>query len=39
MEELPPVQMLDLSLEGIADTYGQPTAQFVASTMEYAWGR
>lgn len=39
METVPPVEMLDRSLEDIAESYGQATANFVALTMEYAWGR
>ena len=38
-ESLPPVQMLDRALEAIAASYGQPTAAFVALTMEYEWQR
>lgn len=39
MDTLPPVQTLDRSLEAIARRYGEPTAAFVALTMEYAWRR
>lgn len=34
-ESLPPAQALDASLEGIAASYGEATAAFVALTMEY----
>ncbi len=34
-ETLPPAQALDLALEGIAASYGDDTADFVALTMEY----
>lgn len=34
-EELPAVQALDRALAGIAARYGEPTAAFVALTMEY----
>lgn len=36
-EHLPPVHALDGSLESIASSYGEPTAAFVALTMEYPW--
>lgn len=38
MEALPPVAMLDRSLEDIAERCGKATANFVALTMEYARG-
>jgi putative intracellular protease/amidase len=34
-ETLPPAQALDASLDGIAASYGEATAAFVALTMEY----
>ena len=34
-EKLPPAQALDRALEGIAESYGDATAAFVALTMEY----
>lgn len=34
-EKLPPAQALDRALEGIAASYGDATAAFVALTMEY----
>jgi hypothetical protein len=34
-EALPAAQALDRALEGIAVRYGEPTAAFVALTMEY----
>ena len=36
-ETLPPAQALDRSLDGIAASYGQATAEFVALTMEYPY--
>lgn len=36
-ETLPPALTLDRSLEGIAASYGQATADFVALTMEYPY--
>lgn len=38
-EALPPALVLDRSLAGIVASYGRSTADFVALTMEYAWGR
>ena len=35
LETLPPAHALDRALEGIATTYGEATAAFVALTMEY----
>lgn len=32
---LPPVQALDWALTGIADAYGEPTAKFVTTQIEY----
>ncbi|HEX2198649.1 MAG TPA: hypothetical protein VHG88_08515 [Burkholderiales bacterium] len=34
-ETLPATQALDRALAGIAESYGKPTADFVALTMEY----
>jgi transcriptional regulator GlxA family with amidase domain len=39
LEEWPPMQALDRSLEAIAGRYGRRTAAFVALTMEYEWNR
>jgi hypothetical protein len=39
MESLRSVETLGRSLEDIAVSYGRSTADFVALTMEYAWGR
>jgi hypothetical protein len=36
-EKLPPAQALDRALEGIAASYGDATAAFVALTMEYPY--
>lgn len=36
-EKLPPAQALDHALEGIAASYGDATAAFVALTMEYPY--
>ena len=35
LQSLPPAQALDRALEGIAASYGEATAAFVALTMEY----
>jgi putative intracellular protease/amidase len=37
LEQVPPVQALDLALSDIAVGYGTRTAAFVALTMEYEW--